>query len=189
MTSLSFEEYLQLLNLTERLGELEVTGPYSARKTIKLLTTMTPPYKWIFPGTANDIDVNRPRYLEMADIFESVRNGNFYKPYNGRIANDEPPGILPQTGTNGESSPGLSDHASVLIDHVRYGRISDRELLHYMYSQKKSHLSETFNDRVVNILLLYLLTYSMTLGSDSAITHNMVLDSLVSETDSDQDFH
>jgi hypothetical protein len=86
-----------------------------------------------------------------------------------------------------ESSHGLSDHASVLIDHVRYGRISDRELLHYMYSQKKSHLSDTFNDKVVNILLLYLLTYSMALGSDSGITHDMVLDSLLSETDSSFD--
>jgi hypothetical protein len=185
MNGFSFEEYLRLLNITERLGELKVTGPYSARKTLKMLDTMTPPYKWLFPGTANDIDVNRPGYREMADIIESVRNGNFHKPYNnGGIANDVPPGILPQTGTNTGSSHGLSDHASVLIDHVRYGRISGRELLHYLYSQKKSHLSETFDDKVVNILLLYLLTYSMTLGTDSDITHNMVLDLLVSETDS-----
>jgi hypothetical protein len=82
-------------------------------------------------------------------------------------------------------SRGLSDHTSVLIDYVRNGRISGREILHYLYSQKKPHLSETFNDKVVNIFLLFILTYSMALGSDSGITHNMVLDSLVSDTDSD----
>jgi hypothetical protein len=185
MTGVSFEEYLRLLNITERLGELKVAGPYSARKTLKMLDAMNPPYKWLFPGAANDIDVNRPGYLEMADIFESVRNGNFYKPYNSRIANDELSEILPQTSTNMESSRGLSDHASVLIDHARTGRISSKELLHYMYSQKKSYPSETFNDKVVNILILFILTYSMALGSDSDITHNMVLDSLVSETDVD----
>jgi hypothetical protein len=164
MTGVTFDEYLELLKITERLGELEVTGSYSARKTLKLLDSMTPPHKWIFPGTMSEIDASRPAYRKMADIFESVRKGNFYKPY---------------------ANASGSDHAGALIDLVRTGRISNRELLHYLYSQKKPADSKTYDDKVVDILLIYMLTYSMDIGSDSKITHDLVLDKLVTNTDYD----
>jgi hypothetical protein len=185
MSSVSFEEYLQLLGITERLGVLGVAGSYSARKTLKLLDTMAPPYKWIFPGTANDIDTNRQGYREMAEILESVRKGNLYHPYDHSIAGDGSRGISSQSGINTGSNHSFPDHIDALIDRIKYGRISSRELLHYLYSQKKPPLSETFNDKVVDLLLVYFLTYSMSLASDSGIKHNDVLDLLLLDTDMD----
>lgn len=159
-----------------------LVGRYDVPETLEHLNRLNPPFTWMESETAESVDLSSLEYQEMVQIFEGIRHGKAYQPFDSPTINLEIKRIFPSM----DFKHTFANHVSAIYDMVLNAKINDSVLQHYFYSYRKPYDEKNFGDLIVNLLVIFMITKWIQRWRDLSIKHDQVVDAIVSQEDVEQ---
>jgi len=144
-----------------------------------LLTQVIPPFSLLESEYMREVKTDSVEYQEMVQILNDIRNGKNNEEFTSKVGVPDLKKVILDPNFNFTMIH--PTRLSALIFLISENIISTTELQHYFYINKKFSSDETVDDIIINLIILFMMTFSM--RDCAGINHGKILDSIIANED------
>jgi len=172
-------DYLRIRDVWKDFARQGLTGRYTLEETLLLLTQVIPPFSLLESEYMREVKTDSVEYQEMVQILNDIRNGKNNEEFTSKVGVPDLKKVILDPNFNFTMIH--PTRLSALIFLISENIISTTELQHYFYINKKFSSDETVDDIIINLIILFMMTFSM--RDCAGINHGKILDSIIANED------
>ena len=152
-----------------------LTGKYNLEETLHLLNEIKAPFPFLESENMKDVKPDSDLYMAMARLLDHIRDQIAEKKYTDGMEIFNPKNGF--YNENFQFATGYQHYLGYLWGLVGEQDITSSQLQHYFYSNKKESDKEKVEDTIVNLIILFMMAYSMWRWAE--FTHGEMLDAII----------